>query len=507
MRRVLAACAMLASLAACQDNPAPTPTPTPTPPPVNRAPSFTSATVATGPESSTTAFYNAVATDPDNDPITYTLSGGADAALFQISSAGALSFRAGATFDAPADADADNVYQVTLTASDGRLGVSQNLAITLSPTVAQSTFYLTGRAGAPVRCVTRLTANRSVDRIFVLEDGKLMIGARAGYAMAPDTLLVDLSAQMAPNGILACATLFGSTGTFPSTINYVAVSFITQSGDLEVHAYAYRVENGVRLAPADVLASKRVLLRVPRAAATQNYGGGLRAAGSTLYIGVGDMGDPDAAQAAGSLAGKLIRMVGPVNGALGGPMTSTPEIWASGLRNPASLWISGGSSASIFIGDRGPDRQEVDMMAAATSGTNFGWPYFDGTLAVRTGAPSSVVPPVLEYENGTGPRQGQGVLLGGLIGSGRPTAELLFADRVTGQFWSVALSRLSLGRTLPSSQFVLRRSSFTVNRNTIDYPAGVAGEIGLPAMLYSYGSNSVAIVDADGDYFDQTWDD
>ena len=53
--------------------------------------------------------------------LTYSIVGGVDRNLFQIDAAGALSFIAAPNFEAPADADGDNVYDVVLQVSDGTL--------------------------------------------------------------------------------------------------------------------------------------------------------------------------------------------------------------------------------------------------------------------------------------------------------------------------------------------------------------------------------------------------
>ena len=60
------------------------------------------------------------ATDADaGQAITYSIAGGADAARFAIgSSSGALTFVAAPNYEAPADANADNVYQVIVAATD-----------------------------------------------------------------------------------------------------------------------------------------------------------------------------------------------------------------------------------------------------------------------------------------------------------------------------------------------------------------------------------------------------
>jgi hypothetical protein len=71
-----------------------------------------------------------VATDIDGDTVTYAITGGADARRFAINSAsGALSFVSAPNFEDPADADANNIYDVIVTASDGALSGSQAVAV------------------------------------------------------------------------------------------------------------------------------------------------------------------------------------------------------------------------------------------------------------------------------------------------------------------------------------------------------------------------------------------
>lgn len=101
---------------------------------VNEAPAFASGTAtANFAENGTGTVYTAAATDPDaSTTLTYTLSG-TDAALFDINaSTGAVTFKAAPNFEVKADAGADNVYDVTVTASDGTLSASQTLAVTVT---------------------------------------------------------------------------------------------------------------------------------------------------------------------------------------------------------------------------------------------------------------------------------------------------------------------------------------------------------------------------------------
>jgi VCBS repeat-containing protein len=100
---------------------------------VNEAPTVTSPDMVNFAENGTGTVYTATGTDPDaGSTLTWTL-GGADAALFAISGAGVLTFRAAPNFEAPIDADINGVYDITITASDGVLrSAAQAVAITVT---------------------------------------------------------------------------------------------------------------------------------------------------------------------------------------------------------------------------------------------------------------------------------------------------------------------------------------------------------------------------------------
>lgn len=500
-KRQLWALAAAVGLTSCDS---PTPTPTPPPPPANRAPVFTSPSTATASEASTASFYTAAASDPDSNPLTFTISGGADAALFDISAAGALSFKAGASFSNPRDADGDNVYQVTLSVSDGQLTATQALQVSIAPTVGELQFYLRGKASGPLGCIANEHYYR-YDRVyFVLRDGQ--VSRNTGSGAVPTTALVDLSSEVAPNGIIDCT--LGTGNAFSGDFYvYLIISLVTRAGDLEVRAYQVMLGSlAIDRSPEQVRASERVLFRVPRLAATGNYGGGLHWDSNTLYAAFGDMGNPDAAQDPASMAGKLVRFPQPL---LVAPSTpGTPTIIASGLRNPATLSTNTINGVlTLFVGDRGVEREEVNMMPDTASGVNFGWPYLDGTRVARAGGPAGMAPPVIEYDHGTGARQGQAVVVGTVfsLASNRPTPEFFFGDRSSGNIWSVAVSRLVPGRTLPGSQFVLQRPAMSVRPNAIDFPdAPNTGAIGLPIAIHNI-NDPLTIVDEDGELFERNF--
>ncbi len=74
------------------------------------------------------------ATDADGDEVTFTLSGGADASKFSLTPAGALTFKTAPDYETPTDTEMDNMYEVTITATDN--GTPEKMAMqTLTITV------------------------------------------------------------------------------------------------------------------------------------------------------------------------------------------------------------------------------------------------------------------------------------------------------------------------------------------------------------------------------------
>jgi hypothetical protein len=83
-------------------------------------------------DENTTAVTTVVAqdADADADPLVYALADGADRARFAIDAAtGALRFLEAPDHEAPTDADADNVYEVVVSASDGQVASLQTLRL------------------------------------------------------------------------------------------------------------------------------------------------------------------------------------------------------------------------------------------------------------------------------------------------------------------------------------------------------------------------------------------
>ena len=107
----------------------------------DNAPIFSSGATASTPENVATnvAVYTALAADADgtaaNNTVHYTLASGGDNDLFDIdANSGAVTFKASPDFENPADAGGDNVYNISVTASDGLAAhdTTQAVAITVT---------------------------------------------------------------------------------------------------------------------------------------------------------------------------------------------------------------------------------------------------------------------------------------------------------------------------------------------------------------------------------------
>ena len=104
---------------------------------VNEAPVLTAnngLTINADVEENSTSVTAITAADVDADSVlSYSISGGADAALFAINaSTGELRFIAAPDYETPADAGSDNTYNVTVQVSDGILTDTQDIVINVT---------------------------------------------------------------------------------------------------------------------------------------------------------------------------------------------------------------------------------------------------------------------------------------------------------------------------------------------------------------------------------------
>ena len=471
----------------------------------NRPPAITSPAAANTPENSTGTIYQASAVDPDGNALAFSLSGGADRAAFAISATGALSFLAAPDFEFPADADQNNVYLVQISVSDGTTSAVLDLAVTVT-NVGPDAFRVT-RVGAGFAQPLYLTGiPDGSGRVLVVQQfGLIRILNPATGAIAA-TPFLDLTGQISTNGErgllgLALAPDFTTSGVF-----YVYVTALT-SGQIQLRRYRTLPGN---LNQADPTTAD-TLLAIDHP--NNNHNGGWIEFGpdGMLYLAVGDgggTGDPNNnGQNTNVLLGKMLRIdvrsdafpADPLRDyaiPAGNPFAAAggrPEVWAYGLRNPFRNSFDP-ITQNLWIGDVGQDtREEVDLMRPGDAGANFGWRILEGTAPFNGTVIPGLVPPVAEYSHGSGAREGDTVT-GGYVYRGPVEAlrgQYIFGDFINGNLWSFPITRASIGTTIPSSQFILRRADFTPNVGAINHPSSFG--IDQAGNLY--------IVDYDGEVY------
>jgi hypothetical protein len=493
-----AATLVLAGCGGGGSGPAPTPTPTP---PANAAPVFTSATTANVVTGTGGTAYVATATDADNDALTFSITGGADQAQFNITALGVLSFKTPPNADAPADADGNNTYLVRVGASDGKATTSLDLTITVT---RASGAFRARRVATGFDQPVFVAPVPGDDRLFVVEKtGKIRIlnprtGVIAGTPFLDVGTLISTDGE---RGLLGFATApdFATSRTF-----YVYLT--NPAGNIEVRKYRTTALNPDLGDPA----SADVILTIPHPGFSNHNGGWIGfGPDNLLYVGTGDgggAGDPNGnAQNKNALLGKMLRIdparddypadnnrdyaIPSANPFAGGG--GAPEVLAYGLRNPFRNSFDGNK---LYIGDVGQGAvEEVDILLTTDGAINFGWPILEGTRAFGPGSTTGLTPPVAEYSHGSGRFEGNSIT-GGLVYRG-PVTELqgqyIFGDFVNARIWSLAAAALARGTTQPSSSFTDRLLVFTPD----------TGAYSNPVAFGSDRSGNLYIVDFDGEIF------
>ena len=461
----------------------------------NRTPNFTSATAASVPENGAGTVYQAAATDPDGDTITYALGGGADAALFRITAGGALSFAAAPNFEDPQDANRDNVYEVRISASDGRASSTLDIALTITNGSEQISLRRVGTGFAQPLHIAAIPGS-----------GDVLVAEKGGriYRLNPSTggrTLVQTVTRISTDGERGLLGIV-ATDRYATDNSIFAVATATD-GAVEVREYVLGTADA-----GGATAPYQVALRVPHAD-FNNHNGGWIGYGpdGNVYVGVGDgggSGDPAGnAQNRNVRLGKILRFTrdpAPVGGAApyrpapGNPFIDgggDPYVFAYGLRNPFRAAFAGNT---LIIGDVGQNRhEEIDLVRTDQPGLNFGWPFREGLDPFSGTAPSGLVDPVSQYDRGSGPLQGASVI-GGHVYRG-PVASLrgayMFGDFVSGNIWTIPAATLLSGAFVPTSRYERRNGDLRIDAGTV-------------AQLASFGEDAAGnlyLVDLDGDIF------
>lgn len=454
-------------LVSCGGGGSSAPTPAPPPPP-NEAPSFTS-DIDISIEENNDLTYAPEASDPDNDTVSITLLGDADAGLFTFdanaSGGDQLNFINPPNFEDPQDDNQDNIYDLTFRLDDGQGNtVDQSITITVTDVAEPFSAKITSSNFTQPIYVTNLPGVE--DRSIVLEKG-----GRARLVSSDGTIdttdFLDVSGSISTAGErgflgIAFAPDYETSGEF-----YINVTNV--SGDTEIRKYS--TVSG-QLDQGDVT-TEDIILTIAQPAGNHNAGWiGFDENGLLLFpTGDGGSGFSAMAQDTSSLLGKVLRVdvtsddfpaddlrdyaIPASNRFAGDPASGREEIFSIGLRNPYRSTFDP-SNGDLIIADVGQSAlEEVNRLPVDDANRNFGWDLVEGTSVFTGTNDPSFTPPVTEYSHGTDPRQGRSIT-GGVVYTGRIDSlseHYVFGDFISGNLWSVPTSSLVDGETLSSDEY------------------------------------------------------
>ncbi len=203
--------------------------------------------------------------------LNYTITGGADAAKFQVSSTGVLSFKSAPDFESPTDVGADNIYLVEVTAADGVLGAAGTL------TSVQAVTVTVDNINNKVPVITSVAAVPVVENVILATT----VTATDGDG---DVLFYDIVGSGADDGLFDIVKLTNGS----AALNFkVAPDFEnpTDSNGDGTYQVQVRVRDGALGAPGTHVVTQNLSINVangPDAPTITFGGGGITAVASVL---------------------------------------------------------------------------------------------------------------------------------------------------------------------------------------------------------------------------------
>ena len=266
-----------------------------------------------------------------------------------------------------------------------------------------------------------------------------------------DSLVLDLRDRTSVLGLGSSET--GLLGiVFDPRDGRMFLNFTDLDGDTTVSSWV--VEGGV----ADP-GSEREVIVIDQPGPGHNGGGMQFDPEGNLYIGVGDGGASNGADARDltNPLGSIVRIrplldgpgyeIPPGNPFLGNDDVAE-EIFAFGMRNPWRLYRDPDTGDLWFSDVGNSTTEEIDLIPAGTSGQDFGWNLFEGSRRIRRGE-IDMTPAVFEYGRDYGVAAIGGVRYRGTDIPGLRGA-LVFGDLLgrlilLGDGYQATLERLDMG--------------------------------------------------------------
>src|SRR4029079_5177489 len=172
---------------------------------------------------------------------TYSITGGADAALFTINtSTGALSFVSAPNFEAPTDAGANNVYDVQVQVSDGALTDTQDIAVTV--TDVNEAPVITSNGGGTTASTSVAENSTAVTTVTATDPDA---GATQTYSISggADAAKFTINATTGALAFLTAPDFENPTDAGSNNIYDVTVQVFDGLGGIDTQAIAVTLQN------------------------------------------------------------------------------------------------------------------------------------------------------------------------------------------------------------------------------------------------------------------------
>lgn len=119
--------------------------------PTNTAPTINNSTNDYSSVEDVTSAFTVSASDAEGNSITYSVSGN-DGSRMAVSSTGVVTFILAPDFEAPVDANSDNIYSFNISVSDGTLSASEAFTITVTNNTSDDAAPVTGQNNPNFEC-------------------------------------------------------------------------------------------------------------------------------------------------------------------------------------------------------------------------------------------------------------------------------------------------------------------------------------------------------------------
>jgi hypothetical protein len=223
------------------------------------------ATASISVSENTTAVTTVTATDADaTSVLTYSVAGGADAALFQINATtGVLSFISAPNYEAPADANGDNAYVVVVQVSDGVHSASQTLTVTVGnavevPVISAAAIVGTASVGAVLSLSVSANDMSSGSYAYAWRaDGSAIAGATAAtYTLTSAEVGKTITCAVTPTNAAGTGASVVTAGAGPvaDASSFPTAAFTAAGGFMVLDAEDNHGEAAIiqSFAPGDV---------------------------------------------------------------------------------------------------------------------------------------------------------------------------------------------------------------------------------------------------------------